>query len=215
MQPERSRAGSGLLVRLGMMGALFIGCAAAAYGVTSTLRAAPRPPTAPAARPVTPPKPPFQSGRYLLAFVFVSSECGFSTLPQTRRALRALPDSLREAHGAEFTSVSVIGVTIDKDVDTGLRFLREIERSGQVFDEISVGRSWLNEHVLRFVWREGMATANLPQVVLVERHVDVTRYPRHIATERDSVLLNLTGSKAISEWVGKGASLRFTKSASS
>lgn len=214
MEHQTVRRQPGLAVRAATLGALFIACAAASYGVSSTLRAAPNAPSAPAPpRANVPVKPPFESGRYLVAFVFVSSDCGFSRLRETRRALREFPDSLRAANGSAFTDVSVIGVSIDKDVDAGLRFLRDIEGSRHVFDEISVGRSWLNEQVVRLVWREGMATANLPQIVLVERQVDMAPYPRHIGTERDSVLLNLTGSKEIAAWVGKGAPLRYTKSA--
>ena len=56
--------------------------------------------------------------------------------------------------------------------------------------QLTTDHSWLNEQVLRLVWREGMAAPNLPQIVLVERHVDVTPYPRHLATHRvlDSIL---------------------------
>lgn len=210
MEDQTARRKHGLAVRVATRAALFVACAAVSYGVATTLSAAPSAPPRAPPRVSAPTKPLFQSGRYLVAYVFVSSECGFSTLRQTRRALREFPDSLRATNGSAFANVSVIGVAIDEDVDAGLRFLRDVERSRHVFDEISVGRSWLNEQVMRLVWREGMATANLPQIVLVERQVDATPYPRHIATQRDSVLLNLTGSEQIVAWVGKGAPVRYT-----
>lgn len=154
---------------------------------------------------------PFRSGRYLVAYVLVASDCGFSNEKLTKKAIREFGDSLRVSQGEVYTHVSVVGVSIDTDLDAGIKFLQEIRGSGTVFDEISVGGNWLNEHITRLVWREGMATPNLPQVVLIERRVDADAYPRHMELHRDSVLLNVIGRNDLVAWVNSGTPLDFRR----
>ncbi len=150
---------------------------------------------------------PFPSGRYLVAFVLLSSECGFSTEKGTKKAIRELRASLRASHAKAFAKVSVIGIAIDEDLDAGVRYLQSLGPSA--FDEISVGGSWLNELVTALVWRDGVATPETPQVVLVERRVDASEYPRNIDVQRDSVLLKVTGRDDLLAWVNQGAPMDF------
>lgn len=152
---------------------------------------------------------PFASGRYLAAFVFAASGCGFSSHPTTMEALRQVPGLLRAGAGAEFADVSVIGVALDVEPDTGVRFLRELEHPGARFDEVSAGNSWMNEQAIRLMWRDGAAAPLLPQVVLIERQVDARMYPRHIEVRDDSVILNVVGRDDILRWVAEGAPLQF------
>lgn len=153
---------------------------------------------------------PFRSGRYLVAFVLLSSECGFSTEKETKKAIPALRASLHASQGKAFAKVSVVGIAIDDDLDVGMRYLQSLGRS--VFDELSVGGSWLNELVTALVWRNGVATPETPQVVLVERRVDASEYPRNIDVQRDSVLLKVTGRDDLIAWVNHGTPLDFPRS---
>jgi hypothetical protein len=203
---------SRIIYRAALLGGLFIVFTMASYRAATALRRGTVQAAPAAAAAVTVPaaaRNPFKSGRYLLAYVLVASDCGYSTERLARKALRALPDSLRAVHGAAFTNVSVVGVALDEDLGAGIRFLKELGRSGRGFDEISVGKGWLNEQIVRLVWREGMATPSLPQVVLVARRVDARTYPRHIDTQRDSVLLTVTGRNDIVAWVSAGVPLGF------
>lgn len=203
-----------IIYRTALLGGLFLSFTMVSFRVAKafrgdTVRAAP---SATVTNPDASVRNPFESGRYLLAYVLLASDCGYSTERLAKRALRALPDSLRAVHGAAFANVSVVGVALDEDVAAGIRFLDELDRSGRAFDEISVGKSWLNEQIVRLVWREGVAPASLPQVVLVARQVDARAYPRHIETQRDSVLLTVTGRNDIVAWVNEGVPLRFEPS---
>jgi hypothetical protein len=201
------------LTRLALLILLFVAVTVGSYASATALRGAEKPPqgAAEALAAEAREQNPFPSGRYLTAFVFVASDCGFSSHPTTMAALRELPALLRE-RSADYANVSVIGVSLDRDVGAGVRFLRELEPAGAGFDEISTGRSWLNEQVARFVWREGKAHPGLPQVVLIEREVDARRYPQHIEIHPDSVALNVLGRDDILAWIGDGAPLNWNAS---
>lgn len=41
---------------------------------------------------------------------------------------------------------------------------------------MSVGGSWLNEEVVRFVWRDSVAPAASPQVIVIARPVNTANY---------------------------------------
>jgi len=155
---------------------------------------------------------PFPSGRYLVALVLLSSECGFCAEKGTKKAIRQLRDSLHASAGKAFARVSVIGIAIDNDPGAGVRYLQSLGPSGAVFDELSAGGGWLNEFVTALVWRDGVATPEVPQVVLLERRVDASGFPRYIDVQADSLLLKVTGRDSLIAWINQGTPLAFGRS---
>lgn len=154
------------------------------------------------------------SGRYLIAFVLLSSECGFCTEKSTKKAVGDLRASLHASQGKAFAKVSVVGVAIDPDLRAGVRYLENLERSGgAAFDELSVGGSWLNQVLTALVWRDDMVKPQVPQVVLIERRVDAGGYPRYLDMQPDSMLLNVTGRDSLIAWVNRGTPLDLRRSA--
>ena len=188
-----------------------------AYLATSSLLEAIRPsgtgtPSAESPGSDTPTNP-FSSvdGTHLIAFVITASDCGWSSQTRTMEALGSIRERMQSAHGARYAHVGVVGVAIDEEPETGLTFLSEIA-GGKVrtaFDQIAIGGSWLNEHLVRFVWREGIAEAATPQVILVERPVDTKSYLSDytIRTGDDKVVATLSGSSAILQWLVEGLPL--------
>jgi hypothetical protein len=150
---------------------------------------------------------PIPTGRHLVAFVFLSSECGACTFEETERAIRRLRASLRTSHAETFARIAVVGVTIDGDLRAGTNYVRRLNRSGQVFDELSVGGVWMNQLVTQRVWREGVALPAVPQVLLVGRHVDASEYPRMVDVRRDSILFRVVGREDLVAWVDRGTPL--------
>ena len=151
--------------------------AAMSYIIIGAWREAATLKTAAMAKPSpAPPVNPFASasGLNLIAYVITSSDCGWSRLPATLHAVSSIREKLLAAHGKKYAKVSVVGVALDSDPDKGIAFLKEMGRGkiGGAFDQIVVGGSWLNEQIVRVVWRERMASAASPQVVVVERLVD-------------------------------------------
>lgn len=150
----------------------------------------------------------FPSGRHLVAFMFVASDCGFCTEPQAAEAIRRLRRTLHASHATAFARVWVVGVAIGQDLDEELRYALSLQRADAV-DEVSVGGLWLNEQVTRFVWRDASAAPEVPQVLLIARNVDASLYPRHIEVDEDSLLLRISGRDELISWVNAGAPLEF------
>ena len=149
----------------------------------------------------------YPSGRYLVAYVFVSADCGFCKEEGTMAALRKIRASLRRHTREGYAAVSVIGVAIDADLKVGIRYLRELDDATAAFDEISVGSGWLNSYVNEWMWRDRRAKAMTPTGLLVERRVDATKYPKAIAVSRDSLLLVVPGRDSLMSWVNHGTLL--------
>jgi hypothetical protein len=151
----------------------------------------------------------FPTGDYLVAYVLMSSECGFCTEKHTEEAIRTLRDSLRASQGSHFAHISVVGVSLDDDLAAGSRYLSGLGKYGTAFDQVAIGESWLNEFATRLIWRDGLAKAAIPQVVLIERRIDARNYPRYIDVRRDSMLLTVTGRDSLIAWVAGGTRLDF------
>ena len=101
-----------------------------------------------------------------------------------------------------------MGIASDRDLRKGVQYLESLGALGSVFDQLSLGGSWLNEQMAALVWREGVATPEVPQIVLVERLVDAGNYPAHVEIRRDSLLLVVAGLTDIVRWVSDGTPLR-------
>ena len=157
---------------------------------------------------------PFASatGTHLIAFVITASDCGWSSRPATMRAIGGIRQALRSAYGNAYADVSVIGVDLDQDLSGGLRFLAELGdgRLGGAFDQVIVGGSWLNEEVVRFVWRERIAQAAAPEIVILERPISAESYlsTSTILVQSDRLLATIIGSAAILQWVRDGLPLQ-------
>ncbi|MEO8635600.1 MAG: hypothetical protein ABI587_10035 [Gemmatimonadales bacterium] len=195
---------------------VLIGSVAATYVVVSTLRVerSSRARAAGAQADSTRPRVnPFASanGTHLIAFLITASDCGWSNQPRTMAAIGDIRQAMRSAYGSSYAKVSVVGIALDDDLDTGLRFLAKLGkgRLDWSFDQVAVGGSWLNEEVVRFVWREGVARAASPQVIVVERAVDTKSYlsMSTIGVQGDRLIANLVGSEQILQWVAAGLTL--------
>lgn len=152
------------------------------------------------------PENPFASanGRHLIAYVIAASDCGWATQPAVMKAVAGIRSHLTAKYGQAFAQVSVIGVALDEDIGQGMAFLDNVS-SGNIsttFDQVSVGGSWLNEAVLRFVWRDAIAPAASPQVVVVARWVNTEDYlAGKITVAADSILVSPVGSAQIIDWI--------------
>lgn len=150
--------------------------------------------------------PRFPTGKYLTAYVLLSSKCHFCTEDSTKAAIRNLRPMLLAAARGRYANIAVVGVALDPDVEGEMRYIRGLGDVGMVFDEISVGGSWMNDIIADVVWRDGFATPEIPQVVLLERRVDASEYPTYIDIGQESMIYHAVGD-AFTDWVYRGAPL--------
>lgn len=156
---------------------------------------------------------PFASanGTHLIAFVVTASECGWSNQPAVMDAIGALRTTIRSAHKESFAHVSVVGVLLDENLDEGLRFASDMGkgRLDGAFDQLIIGGSWLNEQIVRMVWRDRVARAATPQVLVIQRSVNTQGYltDKRIFVEGDTVVANVVGGSDLLSWVSRGMPL--------
>lgn len=148
------------------------------------------------------------NGMHLIAFAMISSECGWSTLPQGMDAIRTVRSRMISEHGDTYAKVSVVGVAVGMDLDAELQFLFDL-RTGtpdRVFDQVSIGASWLNEQAVRFYWRERAARALTPQIIVIERPVDTMSYASESTIEvgDDTISTTVNGLGEILTWLDNG-----------
>lgn len=147
-------------------------------------------------------------GRQAVVYVLVGSRCGHCQRTDTKAAIRTIRENIQGSTSSRFPSAAVVGVAIDSDLREGLDYLESVGLRS--FDEISVGNAWLNEHLVRLVWRKRAAKPAVPQVVIVSRDMAARFRPFNVSYGDDSVLTVISGRTALLEWAAGGAPLSTT-----
>ena len=135
-----------------------------------------------------------------LLLVFIGSPtCAASNAPGLPALIAESKQFLFErARGMnrQFASMAVVQ---SQSTDSGIRFLRRFSR----FDELAVGRSWLNAALDRYVYREHEGAAATPQLLVVQRAAE----PGVPHFTHEEVVLRLVGYDQIESWVRAGAKI--------
>lgn len=134
MTDTRSRASR--VIRNAALGMAVMGIATlASYTGTRAWRA----------RQMDAPRPEMRSelsslqGEQVVAYLFLSSQCGFCTDDMTANAITRMRDSLLVANAGRFVKLEVIGVALDEDLDRGIEYLLDLTRRGAQFDQVMAG----------------------------------------------------------------------------
>lgn len=136
-------------------------------------------------------------GDQVVVFFVASASSRGSTASGLREAVLSLHQKLRAEAERQGLALEVVGVSVDWDVDDGIRFLR---RYGP-FDEMVVGGNWVNLAAIEYIWRDQPGTPTIPQIVVVRRRVDPG--PSTIGVGPDQVLGRFVGVEQIVEWAGR------------
>lgn len=129
-----------------------------------------------------------------VAIVLGSSWCPACRNDSLPGAIHRLMEQLRIRAEADGRSFATIGAAIDWQREPGIRWLDKVG----TFDEITVGRSWVNSAAVRHIWRESQGIPALPQVVLIERTVKPDSNRVHVTEDR--LLDRRHGLGEIQEW---------------
>jgi hypothetical protein len=140
-----------------------------------------------------------ETGRQLLLVVFAPTSLPDSDFGAEVRG--AVP-RLRELAAERGYRLSTIGVSDDWRIASGLE---KLSRLGP-FDEVIVGRNWLNSGVELYVNGPGAEPA-VPQVVVVLRDVDVSVLPIKYGPTIE--IARYVGRSPIAEWARQKYALRF------
>lgn len=137
-------------------------------------------------------------GRELVAIYIGSTDCGPCQLPEVKSAVRAMKSLLAAQAKQRGVALTVIGAAQDWDVKRGAAFLEPLG----AFDQVVIGGNWTNIAVEQFVLRDSVAEMAMPQVVLVERAVQLSK---RVTVSAPRVLRRITGGAEIPAWVAAGA----------
>lgn len=138
------------------------------------------------------------AGRELVAVYIGATSCGPCQWPQVKNAVRAMKPLLAAQAKQRRMGFTAIGAAQDWDLKEGAVFLDPLG----AFDQVVIGGNWTNLAVEQFVLRDSVAEMVMPQVVLMERMVQLgTR----ITVSQPRVLRRITGGADIPAWVAAGA----------
>jgi hypothetical protein len=141
----------------------------------------------------------YPSGTYLTAYMIMSSKCHFCTSESAKAAIRGLRAAVRHAAGSRYAGVSVVGVAIDADMGSEIKFIQAVGGSS-AFDQISVGGGWLNQLLAKLSWQDGFAEPAVPEIVFTRRQVNSAGYPQMISIGPETLLFHKTGDGALA-WI--------------
>jgi hypothetical protein len=97
--------------------------------------------------------------------------------------------------------LAVVGVLIGENKPTAERFLANFGD----FDEVVIGRGWLNSAAVSLMWRDAPGEASVPQLVIISRHIGLNNSQLLISPDR--LLVRLHGSDNILRWLAAGRPL--------
>jgi len=136
----------------------------------------------------------------LVLVYFGGSNCGPCKAPELKASIRdakVLLAQQAEERGLEFSS---IGVAVDTSIQEGVHFLEDVGP----FDQIIVGKGFLNLAALTFLAIDSQSQLAIPQVVVYEQRIGIDH--QHIAVSEPRILNAIVGG-AITLWVRSGAPL--------
>lgn len=146
-------------------------------------------------------------GSELVIVLIGSSACSIARDGDGQSAFRATIKMLRQqARDHQIERVSTVGVAVDWLPDSGLAFLRKITE----FDEVIVGRSWLNTGLDRYVRASGGELA-VPQVIVLRRSVAMSpNAVNELAISDEHILQTTVGLEPLLAWARAGAPVNWT-----
>jgi hypothetical protein len=139
-------------------------------------------------------------GDEVVLMLITSSHCAYCTDAELASLVREAAVSLRRAAlGHEATLVS-IGVALNWIPGEGWRFLERIMN----FDEVVIGRNWLNSKIVELGWSYPDAEMTIPQIVVYKQTVVAPVESRRASISRPEVIVRVIGPDAIRRWVEAG-----------
>jgi hypothetical protein len=131
----------------------------------------------------------------LVLIYFGSSWCSPCVDPEFKAALTRLKSVVAELARSEHRTFRSVGVSVDWDVEAGLRFLNE---SGP-WDEVNIGNNWYNSSVIEHFWNQPDSKPAVPQVLLIARSF-LVEGSRYVPASKE-YLVRLVGKLEVENWI--------------
>ena len=199
---------AGLLAWLAAGVVLLAGAARdSAAEVPQTAVAVGAPDTVPGLPPISPaerryvPDYALRTGDEVVMVLVGASFCLAHRTPGFAQAVEDAKVHVQRQAKADGRQFRAMGVSLDWKTDEALEFLSAFGE----FDELSVGSNWVNASAFRYIWSDHPGEPQVPQIVVVQRHVDAGDRTIRVSGER--VIRRISGTDAILAWSRSGAAL--------
>lgn len=153
-----------------------------------------------AARSVYQPATSLESGDEIVLVFIGASFCNAHNRPGFPGVVESAKVRLQEHAKAGGLRFRAVGVALDWRTSDGLAFLA---RFG-AFDEVAAGSNWISDGATKYIWRDMPGDADVPQLLVLRRRVDVGQAVR---LGEDQVVKRILGAENIEQWVTAGATL--------
>jgi hypothetical protein len=144
----------------------------------------------------------FRDGRELVMVFVGASFCRAHQREGFPEALEQAKVAMAAEAARQDVQFRAIGVSMDWQPEEAIEFLNKFGR----FDEMALGGNWVNQAVIRYVWRDLPGRPSVPQVILLERTIEKAQSSVNVVNEQ--VVRRLTGTAEITAWAKAGAPLR-------
>jgi hypothetical protein len=143
-----------------------------------------------------------QNGSEVVMFYLSSGDCGACAAPELPAIVKGLKVTLREYALQKGMGFSAVAVGVQHSPYAAVDHLRKFGK----FDELGVGRSWLNSLAVDYISQRVPGTPAIPQVLVIRRNVEGP--PRILFRISDEqVLARYVGIDELRRWLNRGAPL--------
>lgn len=134
-----------------------------------------------------------------LNFVYIgASWCSPCLKDSLKQSLEDLKILLYERAQKENMNFSVIGVANDQSIQKGWDFLK----SNGHFDEVIIGKKWINSGSIEFILNFEEVLPGIPQIVIFKRSLV---YKEGLDVGENKIVARKIGEEAIRNWLENGA----------
>lgn len=139
---------------------------------------------------------PVNAGRELVMVYVGSSRCAYSNDPSVPGVLQVIAESLETFAHSHKGSVVRLGIGVSPSVSQGAAYFRRFDG---MFDELILGRSWVNTGMMRYVLRDFQSVPVTPQLIVTTRrlHDSVLDGLKTWTVSDESLVLRRVGLAAI------------------
>ena len=140
-----------------------------------------------------------------IALIYIgSSGCAFSNESGLPHRLDRIKVLLQAKAAAQDRSFVTVGIAEDRSVKDGLSHLSKFG----YFDEIMTGRGWLNEGIIKYVWKGSYGEPATPQLIVIDRLITEASSEHLRYDMRDEeIIVRKVGVGAINRWLEMGTPL--------
>lgn len=133
---------------------------------------------------------------------FGKAGCTWSNRPEIPQMIQRAEARLRTVAGERGLTLVTIGVAADASSARGLSHLSEI---GIEFNEVAAGNGWANTLSLQYLWERYGAPVSTPQVMVLERTLNVVRRSPALiySVDGERLLTRAVGFYELEAWLDR------------